>query len=179
MQTNANFPSFSAPADSSSQQTAPASDAGGDNPFADNPFGGSSDSGSTFEVKAFKPKGVIGLEDDDDKGGFDQLAAGKSKKKKNDRAAMKQEIAKKKEEELASKPTKGKNSDFFILDYDPTSNDDPYGNCRVPNQEQELFIYTHYPTFSQRTQMIIKLYELYHFAKAEEDSEEAYKRAKK
>ena len=67
---------------------------------------------------------------------------------------MKFEAQKKKEEEDAKKPTKGKSSDFFAMESDMNSNADPYGYHKVPNQEQKVFIFTHYPTFAQETAMI-------------------------
>lgn len=38
---------------------------------------------------------------------------------------------------------------------------DPTGQSRLPNQEQKIFIFTHYVTCSQPQQMILKIYELY------------------
>lgn len=40
---------------------------------------------------------------------------------------LKEQARKKKEEEDAKLPTKGKPSDFFIMDYDPSDGNDPTG----------------------------------------------------
>lgn len=83
-------------------------------------------------------------------------------------------MQKKKEEEDAKKPTKGKPSSFFVMDYDQNSTADPYGNGRVPTTEQRIFIFTHYPTESQESQMISKLYELWSLANQDEKDKETY-----
>ena len=91
---------------------------------------------------------------------------------------MRAEAAKKKEEEDAKKPTKGKPSSFFAMETDMSSNDDPNGYHKVPNQDQSMFIYTHYPMHSQKSEMILKIYELYYWAYNEEQSALDYKKTK-
>lgn len=66
-------------------------------------------------------------------------------------------------------PTKGKPSEFFIMDYAEGDMNDPTGGCRLPTQEQKIFIFANYPTSSQLPAMITKIYELYFFAKDRED----------
>ena len=107
----------------------------------------------------------------DDEGGFDHFDKPKAKqgKKKLTAEELKEQARKKREEEEAKLPTKGKPSEFFILDVDYESNDDPTGQQRVPTQEQKMFIFQHYPTCAQPTLMISKIYELYFFAKDKED----------
>ena len=74
---------------------------------------------------------------------------------------MQEEARKKKEEEDAKKPTKGKPSSFFVMEYVHGSQKDPTGQMREPNQEQKMFIFMHYPTYSQESDMIGKLHELW------------------
>lgn len=60
--------------------------------------------------------------------------------------------------------------------------DDPTGNCRVPTNEQRIFIFTHYPTESQPSAMINKIYTLYqdayNYEEAERRRKEAYTKPK-
>ena len=74
-------------------------------------------------------------------------------------------------------PTKGKPSDFFIMDYEEGDTTDPTGSQRLPTEEQKLFIYTNYPTFSQPSDMILKLYSLYFMALEIEQAVEREKQA--
>ena len=127
-------------------------------------------------MSEFKPKDTNAIDLGDEGGfpGFGDSGMGGGKKKKKGQAELQEERKKKKEEEDAKKPTKGKPSSFFILDYDPNSNADPNGNHRVPTADQRIFIYTNYPTFSQETDMIVKIYELYFLAQQEEQEKEMY-----
>ena len=106
-----------------------------------------------------------------DGGAPDFEAFAPTKKKKQDAAALKLEAEKKKQAELDALPTKGKPSDFFIMDYEPNDTNDPTGGQRLPTQEQKIFIFTHYPTCAQLPAMIGKLYELYFAAKKREEEE--------
>jgi len=123
-----------------------------------NPF-----SAPAFE---FKPKGVIDL-GDDGAPAFDDFMA--PKKKKQDAATLRKEAEAKKQEELNKLPTKGKPSEFFIMDYAEGDQNDPTGGQRLPTQEQKIFIFANYPMSSQLPAMIGKVYELYFFAKDRED----------
>ena len=100
-----------------------------DNPFAaaagSNPFGGGGGGGGmSFQAKEFKFKdpNAIDLGDDGDgkiEDPFSHFASGKGNKgaKKKDAATLRAEAQKRKEEEEAKLPTKGKESEFFIMDY--------------------------------------------------------------
>jgi len=123
-----------------------------------NPF-----SAPAFE---FKPKGVIDL-GDDGAPAFDDFMA--PKKKKQDAASLRKEAEAKKQEELNKLPTKGKPSEFFIMDYAEGDQNDPTGGQRLPTTEQKMFIFSNYPMSSQLPAMIGKVYELYFFAKDRED----------
>ena len=57
------------------------------------------------------------------------------KSKKQDAASLRAEAQKKKEAEMAKLPTKGKPSEFFIMDYAEGDMNDPTGGNRVPTQE--------------------------------------------
>jgi hypothetical protein len=79
---------------------------------------------------------VVGIDMGDDDGGFGALEAGisnkKNKKKNMTNEERQAESKRRKEEEEAKLSTKGKSSEFFIMDYEPGDQRDPYGNCRVP-----------------------------------------------
>lgn len=130
------------------------------------------------EATEFKPTDPKRILDEDEPGGFDHFQP-KPKNKKIDPAKLKEAAKQKKLEEDAKLPTKGKPSEFFIMDWLPGDTNDVTGQCRVPTGPQKLFIYEHYPTCSQLPMMITKIYELYFSAKAKEDKEleqEAYKK---
>ena len=98
----------------------------------------------------FKDPNAIDLGDDgegkiEDPFGHFQTGKGNKQAKKKDAATLKAEAQKRKEEEEAKLPTKGKPSDFFIMDYLMGDTQDLTGQCRVPTQEQKVFVYTHYP----------------------------------
>lgn len=127
-----------------------------------------------FSAKAFefKPSGAIDLGD----GGapaFGDFTA--PKKKKQDAASLQAEAKKKKDDEMAKLPTKGKPSDFFIMDYQEGDESDPTGGCRIPTMDQKMFIFSNYPTCAQLPAMIGKVYELYFLAKDIEEKEAAKK----
>lgn len=86
----------------------------------------------------------MGDDDDVGFGALDSFGAGGKKKKKTE-AELREEKAKAKAEADAKLTFKGKPSSFFIMDHVPGDTNDPYGHCRVPTQEQMLFIYQHYP----------------------------------
>ena len=162
------------------------SSAAASNPFATNPFasGASSSSAASSNpfaagsVKEFKPKVAKGIMDDDDDAPVDFAAFGQSKKNKKKTAEeLAAEKAKAKAAAEAALPTKGKPSSFFVMDYAPGDPRDLSGGCRVPNQEQRVFIYTHYPTCSADSMMIAKIYELYAIAFNMEQAELAEKDA--
>lgn len=113
------------------------------------------------------------MDDDDDAPLFDFQPA--NKKKKKTQAELDEERRKEKEAEDAKLSFKGKPSEFFIMDHQPGNTDDPTGNCRVPTQEQRVFIFTHYPTESQPQAMINKIYQLYQEAFSHEESEKKRK----
>ena len=133
----------------------------------------------SFGAKEFKFKdpNAIDLGDDGDgkiEDPFGHFGAGSKpnkQAKKKDAATLRAEAQKRKEEEEAKLPTKGKPSDFFIMDYLMGDTQDLTGQCRVPTAEQRLFVFTHYPNCAQPSMMIAKIYELFFFAKTKEEKE--------
>ena len=62
------------------------------------------------------------------------------------------------EAERAKLSFKGKPAEFFIMDYIEGDMTDQTGNCRIPTEEQKMFIFTHYPTEVQPQAMVAKIY---------------------
>lgn len=83
----------------------------------------------------FVPQGVMAKTDEQ----FPDLADAFSAPSKKKKGPTKADLQKKKEEENANLPTKGKPSSFFFVE--PNLDE----SLRKPNQEQSVFMYTHYP----------------------------------
>lgn len=86
------------------------------------------------------------------------MAAASKKKKQKTQAELEAEKKRAEEEANAKLSFKGKPSTFFIMNYIEGDATDPTGQCRVPTDEQRVFIFTHYPTDSLPHLMIIKIY---------------------
>ena len=94
------------------------------------------------------------MDDDDEPIDFAFGGNKNKKKKQKTQAELEAERLKSKEEADAKLTYKGKPSSFFIMDHIPGDTRDPTGQCRVPTQEQSVFIFTHYPMCAQPSMMI-------------------------